>query len=310
MTRIVTLLPSATEIVCALGLGGQLVGRSHECDFPAEVRGLPVCTAPNLNPEANSPEIDLEVKSLLRRAVSIYRLDTETLLRLEPEVVITQTQCEVCAVSLEQVEAALHSWVAGRPRLLSLAPMVLADLWTDIASVAEALGVAGRGRELTQDLEGRVAAIAEAAAGVAPRPRVACIEWIEPLMGAGNWIPELVGMAGGENLYGVAGEHSPWLDWEALRKEDPDVLLLMPCGFGMERTRAELHWLTERPGWQELKAARTGRIYFSDGNHYFNRSGPRLVESLEIMAEIFHPERFNFGHRGTGWEVLPTGGQG
>ena len=310
MTRVVTLLPSATEIVCALGLEAQLVGRSHECDYPAAVQKLPTLTAPNLNPRGGSPEIDSEVKSLLRRALSIYRLDGEAMARLQPQVVITQTQCEVCAVSLAEVEAALAEWLQGHPQLVSLATMVLADLWSDIARVAEALEVPERGRSLVARLQERVAAIEHQAKAATTRPGVACIEWIEPPMGAGNWIPELVALAGGHNLCGTAGEHSPWLDWDGLRAREPDIVLLMPCGFGMEQTRGEMHWLTQRPGWRELKAVREGRVYLSDGNHFFNRSGPRLVESLEIMAEIIHPELFSFGHQGTGWERFLAAGTG
>ncbi|MCZ6473445.1 MAG: cobalamin-binding protein [SAR324 cluster bacterium] len=306
MSRVVTLLPSATEIVCALGQGEHLVGRSHECDFPAEVQRLPACTAPNLDPGGSSPDIDGQVKSLLQRALSIYSLDRESLVRLQPDLVVTQTQCEVCAVSLADVEDALAGWLRVRPRLVSLAPMVLADLWTDIARVAGAMDVPERGNDLVAALKARVQSIA-AQAGEAPtRPGVACIEWIEPLMGAGNWIPEMVAMAGGKSLCGTAGQHSPWLDWEALRAQDPDILLLMPCGFGMEKTREELHWMQEKPGWADLRAVREGRVYCSDGNHFFNRSGPRLVESLEIMAEIIHPALFNFGHQGLGWQALQT----
>ena len=308
MDRVVSLIPSATEILCALGASERLVGRSHECDFPRAVQSLPVCTAPNLNPLGSSREIDGEVKSLLRQALSIYRLETETLARLQPQLVITQAQCEVCAVTLSQVEAALGGWLEGRPRLVSLEPMVLGDLWSDIARVAEALGIPERGEELVRRLRGRVEEIGRTAQKARQRPSVACIEWIEPLMAAGNWIPEMVQLAGGDNLFGVAGGHSPWISWQDLPAHDPDVLLLMPCGFDMARTRTEMHWLTERPEWGELKAVQSGRVYLTDGNHFFNRSGPRLVESLEMMAEIFHPGLFRFGHEGNGWQPYANAG--
>ena len=304
MDTVVSLIPSATEIVCALGAGEQLVGRSHECDFPGAVTQLPVCTAPNLNPRGSSAEIDREVKSLLHRALSVYRLETDTLIRLNPQVVITQTQCEVCAVTLEEVEAALQSWVQGRPRLVSLAPMALDDLWTDIAHVAGALGIAAKGEEVVLGLKDRIADIAATARSGRSRPRVACIEWIEPLMAGGNWIPEMATLAGGECVFGEAGRHSPWISWEQVVNEDPDVVLLMPCGFDIERTRAEMHWLNQRTQWSSLKAVGAGQVYLTDGNHFFNRSGPRLVESLEIMAEILHPELFSFGHEGRGWMRL------
>lgn len=301
MNTVVSLIPSATEILWALGATEQQVGRSHECDFPESVRSLPVCTAPNLNPNGSSAEIDREVKSLLHRALSVYRLETGTLQRLRPGIVITQTQCEVCAVTLEEVETALQTWVEGRPRLVSLAPMVLDDLWTDILRVAEALGIGERGGELVGELKGRVDAVATTTGKAGARPGVACIEWIEPLMAGGNWIPEMVALAGGHCLFGEAGRHSPWISWQDVAAQDPDVLLLLPCGFDIERTRAEMHWLTERAGWGRLKAVRNGQVYLTDGNHFFNRSGPRLVESLEIMAEIFHPGLCDFGHQGSGW---------
>lgn len=304
MDTVVSLIPSATEIVWALGAVDRLVGRSHECDFPVEVGQLPICTAANLDPGGSSAEIDREVKSLLHRALSVYRLETDTLNRLNPQVVITQTQCEVCAVTLEEVEAALQSWVEGRPRLVSLAPMVLDDLWSDITRVAEALGIVEKGEEVVRGLKGRVADVAAIGRSELNRPRVACIEWIEPLMAGGNWIPEMVELAGGSCVFGEAGQHSPWISWERVVKENPDVLLLMPCGFDIERTRAEMHWLTERPQWSRLQAVQSGQVYLTDGNHFFNRSGPRLVESLEIMAEIFHPNQFNFGHQGQGWVRL------
>ena len=301
--KIVTLLPSATEIVCALGFGDRLAGRSHECDFPESVRSLPVCTAPNLDPGGTSPAIDRAVRSLLERALSIYRLDTDLLKGLEPGVVITQTQCDVCAVSLEEVEAALADWLEGRPRLVSLAPRTRDNLWEDIARVAGALGAPERGAQLNTELRARVASLQERvrALGLPERPTVLCIEWIEPLMAAGNWVPELVDLAGGRDLFGVAGEHAPWLQWPALAEADPEVIVLMPCGFDMEKTQHEMHWLTGRPEWQGLRALREGRIYLTDGNQYFNRSGPRLVDSLEILAEILHPERFDFSFEGNGW---------
>ena len=299
--KIVTLLPSATEIVCALGFGERLVGRSHECDFPESVRSLPVCTAPNLDPGGTSPAIDGAVRSLLERALSIYRLDTDLLKRLGAEVVITQTQCDVCAVSLEEVEAALADWLEERPRLVSLAPRTLGDLWEDIARVAGALGAPERGTQLNTVLRARVASLQGRARELPERPTVACIEWIEPLMAAGNWVPELVELAGGRDRFGVAGEHAPWLQWPALAEADPEVIVLMPCGFDLEKTQSEMHWLTERPEWRGLRALREGRVYLTDGNQYFNRSGPRLVDSLEILAEILHPQQFNFGFEGTGW---------
>jgi iron complex transport system substrate-binding protein len=302
MPRIVSLIASATEIVCALGFEGQLVGRSHECDFPASVKRLPVCTEPKFNPEGSSYQIDQRVKAILQEGLSVYRVDAERLRALEPDVIVTQSHCEVCAVSLRDVERAVCSWLRACPRLVSLAPNALADVWAGVEQVAEALDVRERGAELIGSLQARLAAVADRARALADRPTVACIEWIEPLMAAGNWMPELVEMAGGVNLFGAAGRHAPWLTWEELCARDPEVIVLLPCGFDIARTRQDLHLLTDKPEWPRLRAVRAGRVFLTDGNQYFNRPGPRLVESLEILAELFHPGAFAFGHEGTGWQ--------
>jgi iron complex transport system substrate-binding protein len=302
MPRIVSLIASATEIVCALGFEGQLVGRSHECDYPESVRRLPVCTAPKFDVEGSSCEIDQRVKALLRDALSVYRVDEQRLRELEPDVIVTQSQCEVCAVSLRDVERAVCSWLSACPRLVSLQPNALADVWTDIERVAEALDARERGDALIRSLQARMGVITERARAMSSRPAVACIEWIDPLMAAGNWMPELVEMAGGVNLFGEAGKHSPWMTWQELVGRDPDVILVLPCGFDIARSRRDMPVLMGRPEWPGLKAVREGRVVLADGNQYFNRPGPRLVESLEILAEVLHPDGFRFGHEGVGWQ--------
>jgi len=299
--RVISLLPSATEIVCALGLEKQLVGRSHECDFPTTIRDLPACTEANLDTSSSSSDIDRQVKDLLHNALSIYRIDVERIRQLRPDVILTQAQCEVCAVSLTQVEQEVKAALGPQTRILSLSPVRLADLWTDIVRVAEALGANPAATALVKGLKKRVAEILFESSRIKRRPAVACIEWLDPLMAAGNWVPELVTMVGGLNLFGEAGKHSPWLDWATVQKRDPDVVVVMPCGFDLARAKGELAALTSRPGWSKLRATRMGRVYLTDGNHYFNRPGPRLVESLEILAELLHPDRFRFGHEGRGW---------
>jgi iron complex transport system substrate-binding protein len=296
------LIASATEIVCALGCEDQLVGRSHECDHPPWVRRLPVCTEPLVDPSRPSGEIDRQVKTVVRQALSVYRVHTDVLQELQPDVIITQAQCEVCAVSVKDVERSLIGWLASRPRLVSLEPNALVDVWDDIRDVAEALGVPERGVALVTHLQEKIAIVAERAHDLPDRPTIACVEWIDPLMAAGNWVPELVELAGGTNLFGEAGKHSPWMTWPELVVRDPDVIVVMPCGFDIARSRHELPALTQRPEWPTLRAVRGGCVYLTDGNQYFNRPGPRLVESLEILAELLHPSAFSFGHEGTGWE--------
>jgi iron complex transport system substrate-binding protein len=300
--RVVSLLPSATEIVCALGAADRLVGRSHECDYPLEICALPAVTSAKLDPHAGSAEIDRQVKNLLQDAVSIYQIDVARLKELKPDLILTQAQCEVCAVSLPEVETAVGEWTGRRPGIISLSPNRLADIWTDIGQVAAALDLADHGREVLRGLKNRMVNIIEKSCVVKERPRVACIEWIEPLMGAGNWVPELVDLAGGANVAGAAGKHSDWLKWEALRELDPEIIIALPCGFDLARTRAEMTSLTSRADWPKLRAVKNHRVYITDGNQYFNRPGPRIVESLEILAEIIHGDRFHFGHRGQGWE--------
>jgi iron complex transport system substrate-binding protein len=304
MPRIVSLIASATEIVCALDLEDQLVGRSHECDYPASITRLPLCTEPKFNVHGSSYEIDQRVKAILQEGLSVYRVHTEKLRELRPDVIVTQTQCEVCAVSLKDVEQAVCDWLDSRPRIVSLAPNALADVWEDIRRVADALSVSERGAALVQRLQQRMAAIAEKARTLRERPTVACIEWIEPLMASGNWMPELVEMAGGVNFFGESGKHAPWMTWEQLRDRNPDVIVVLPCGFDIQRTQQEMLHLTNKPEWPRLRAVREGRVFLTDGNQFFNRPGPRLVESLEILAEILHPEAFRFGQEGKGWQRL------
>jgi len=301
MTRIVTLLPSATEIVCALGLESQLAGRSHECDYPASIARLPALTEPKFDPEGSSAEVDRRVKKIVSEALSVYRVDAARLRELRPDAIVTQSQCEVCAVSESEVEAAVADWTGARPKIVSLSPNSLDDIMEDIVHVADALGVRERGTELATQLRAQMSAIADKASAAKSRPGVAIIEWIDPLMAAGNWMPTLVEMAGGTNLFGTAGKHSPWMKFEELAAADPDIIIVAPCGFGIDRTLRELPLLVKNPGWKNLRAVRDKNVFLADGNQYFNRPGPRIAESLEILAEIIHPELFRFGHEGTGW---------
>jgi iron complex transport system substrate-binding protein len=297
MPRIVSMIASATEIVHALGMGDSLVARSHECDYPESVRDLPMCTRPRIDVHADSREIDRAVKASAGASISIYDVLDDVLERVGPTHIVTQIQCGVCAVSLRDVEQALARGLKTHPRIVSLQPDSLAQIWEDIRRVACALEIPSRAEALISEKQSQMAEIAERFAIRGSAPRVACIEWIEPLMAGGNWTPELIEMAGAVNLFGEAGRHSPWLTWDELKASDADVLLIAPCGFDLERTEREMHWLTARPDWRHLRAVREGRVYLADGNQYFNRPGPRVVETLEIIAQIL---RFS-ADEGEGW---------
>jgi iron complex transport system substrate-binding protein len=300
--RIISLIASATEIVHALGMGDFMVARSHECDFPSSVLSLPVCTSPKFAISGNSREIDALVKGTLQTALSVYEVDEELLERLQPTLIVTQSQCDVCAVSLRDVEAALSRNLTCHPQVVSLQPNALADIWNDIQRVASALNMAVTGEQLVEKLNQYLNATSVRALASPKRPTVACLEWIEPLMAGGNWVPELVEMAGGANLFGVAGKHSPWLEWNDLCHLDPDCIVVMPCGFDLDRTEKEMYWLADRREWESLRAVKGGHVYLTDGNQYFNRPGPRVVETLQILAEILHPELFPTELEGKGWK--------
>jgi iron complex transport system substrate-binding protein len=302
--RIVSLLPSASEIVCALGYGDRLVGRSHECDHPPSVADLPICSRPRIRVDVSSNEIDQSVKAIVSKGLSVYEIDEDTLRTLAPDFIVTQTQCDVCAVSERDVEQAVEKWLDGRGEIISLNPNRLEDVWTDIIRVATALGNRGNGEVVAAALRQRMCEIQERTVQLERKPRVALIEWIEPLMAAGNWMPTLVEMAGGQNLIGKAGEHSPWMTLDELERADPDVIVITACGFGLERTRSEMHPLTDRPQWRALTAVSEGQVFLTDGHHFFNRPGPRLVESLQILTEILHPEFVEPRHRGSAWMPL------
>jgi iron complex transport system substrate-binding protein len=303
--RVVSLIASATEIVAALGCRDRLIGRSHECDYPPEVLSLPVLTAPKFKVEGTSGDIDRKVREIVAQGLSVYRVDAELLRELAPDLIVTQDHCEVCAVSLGDVEAATCAWAGAGTRIVSLRPDGLDDVYRDIARVAEALGVAGRGRELVGRMRAGFASLAEQTRGL-DRPRVAFVEWSEPLMSGGNWMPTLIETAGGQNLFGRAGGKSEVLSWSDFATADPEVVIIAPCGYDLEASCRDLDHLASIPGWERIKAVREGRVYCADGNAYFNRPGPRLLDTAQIIAEILHPERFPPRHRQRGaWVQQP-----
>ena len=308
------MIPSATEIVAALGYEGCLVGRSHECDYPSTIQALPVCTEPKFDPVGTSIEIHQRVTDLLTSALSVYRVKTEVLADLRPTHIITQAQCEVCAVSLSDVEQAVTDLVKSNNseenfpiHIVSLQPDCLADVWTDMARVAAAL-------DSSNSAERRAAAkqtIAQLKERLSIKtkplpegtiPTVACIEWTSPLMAAGNWVPELVEIAGGIDCLGKAGQHSDWMSWEDLLAADPDIIVVLPCGYDLVQTRKATEEMSKHPQWQQLKAVKSQEVYITDGNQYFNRPGPRLVESAEILTEIIQRKPTDPKRQPTGWQ--------
>lgn len=300
-TKIVSLLPAATEIVCALGHEENLVGRSHECDFPESVKHLPVCSAANFQDNLTSLEIDIKVKEIMADALSVYTVKREQIKQLAPNIVITQTQCEVCAVSLKEVEEALEDYLDNEVSIIALQPNSLNDIFADIKAIADALNVPDAGNTLVEELNERVDIIRHKLKFIENKPAVACIEWLEPLMLSGNWMPELVSIAGGASVLTEQGKHSPYIEWDEIRLQDPDIIVVMPCGFPIERTLKEIDTLLQLPGFTEMKAVKNNRIYIADGNQYFNRPGPRIIDSIEILAEIINPKQFIFGYEDEGW---------
>jgi iron complex transport system substrate-binding protein len=291
--RVVSLLPSATEIVCALGAAGDLIGISHECDHPPEVTGLPALTSSRLSLGGSSAEIDRSVRDLLRAALAIYDLDVDRLAALDPEVILTQDLCEVCAVSYSAVCAALGRLAGHQVEVVSLHPRRLDDIWTDIRTVAAALGREAAGERLLAGLGARLGQVERQAEAAGTQPRVVSIEWLDPVMLGGTWMPELITIAGGDPLGVAAGEQAPTLDLRALGSLEPEVVVIKPCGYPVERTLAELRLLPRVLPWAEWPAVASGQVYVADGNAYFNRSGPRIVDSAELLAGCLHPDHFS-----------------
>jgi iron complex transport system substrate-binding protein len=285
--RVASLLPSATEMVHFAGAGDALVGVTHECDSPPGVEGLPKLTSSKIDARLSSAEIDAAVRGLTDSG-SLYALDAGLLEELSPDLVITQGLCDVCAVSASVVERAVAG-LSSRPEVLSLNPTSLGEVLDDAVRVGDALGRGGETRKKVAALRERLARVGEAVAGL-PRPRVGCIEWLDPPFSAGHWVPEMVRLAGGAELFAGPGEPSVRLAWEEVFEAAPDVIFLMPCGFDARRAAEEASGLSELPGWTELPAVKKGRVWAVDANSYFSRPAPRLVEGVEILARLLHPE--------------------
>lgn len=303
--KIVSLLPSTTEIVCALGRVNNLAGRSHECDYPPAVKKLPACTEPKFEPDGTSYQIEQRVKALLQEGLSIYRVDADKLSTLQPDVIITQDHCEVCAASLSEVREAVKEKLGEHVTLVSVSPTDLSGVYDSIRTIATAIDAETEGRQLIQQMKAEFDKTKDKAEEGRIK-NICCLEWLDPLMTAGNWVPELAAIAGGNALGSEAGEHSPWFQWDELLTINPEVLAIMPCGYAIEQTLSEMDTLVHHPKWHPLKAVQENEVYLLDGNRYFNRPGPRLTDSARIFAEILHPDIFQKDYRDSSWIKFET----
>ena len=304
--RIVSLLPSCTEIICRLGYREHLVGISHECDYPNSISGLPVLTKARLSTEGTSIEINQSVTDLLQRGLSVYDVDASLLKSLSPDIIVTQAQCEACAVSLDQVQDIVSNWTLNQTEIISLEPNTLNEVWLGFDIIAKTMDAPESSSILKSEINERFKLLKDKLKGTEQKPTVLCIEWIEPIMVAANWVPELVGLAGGRNVMSVSGTDSNFCSWDEIKQTNPDIIIMMPCGFGIKRTLEDIHYLQNIKGWEELKAVKENKVFVVDGNQYFNRPGPRLVDSAEILAEIIHPDYFGRKYSEDAWITIDS----
>lgn len=287
--RICSLLPSATEILYALGLGDSVVGVTHECDFPPEASKKPRLIRPRVDPLAGPAEVDERVRELVDRGESLYGVDDVLLRALEPDLIVTQDLCHVCAASPDDLATALTQ-LSNKPRVLSLTPHTLADVWDDIQRIGAATRRDEDAKSLVSELKQRVAALTEMVANVQPRPSIACLDWLDPLYVAGHWVPQMVNRAGGKDVLGVPGEASFRVPWSRVLDAQAEAIVLMPCGYSLARTIEEFGKMKLPPKWKQIPAVRESRVFAVDANSYFSRPGPRLADGIAILAHIFHPE--------------------
>lgn len=293
--RIVSFLPSATEILYALKVGDSVLGVSHECDYPPRVRRKPVVMKANLPSKPLSDrQIDRRVRKALRSGNGLYYIDTPLLEKIKPDLIVTQKLCDVCAVSSDAVEEVVRHF-SPKPTVFSLHPHSLAGVFDDIVKLGERVGKYGAARRYVTHLKQRVLRVQGKVKGL-KRPRVFSMEWCDPIMNAGHWIPEMVEIAGGVEGLSEKGEPSKRIPWGEVRRYQPEILFLMPCGFSMHQTFQRVKHLKQLPGWRDLPAVRRDQVYCLDGSSYYNRPGPRLIDGLEIMAKLIHPEKFRSLH--------------
>jgi iron complex transport system substrate-binding protein len=291
LMRICSLLPSATEILYALGLGDFVVGVTHECDFPADAATKPALIRPRVDPHAAAGEIDRQVSELVARGESIYAVDAELLRSLEPDLIVTQDLCHVCAASPDDLATALTR-LAKKPRVLTLTPHSLSDVWNDIRKVGDATQRRREAQGIAITLEQKVAAIEAKAAQAKTRPRVLCLEWLAPFYVGGHWVPEMVAKAGGQDVLGRAGEPSFRVSEDQIAESGAEIIVVMPCGFNVKRIATEYGAASFFDGYLNLPAVRERRVFAVDANSYFSRPGPRLAEGVAVLAHLFHPDLF------------------
>jgi len=290
--KIASLLPSSTEIAFALGLGKEIVGVSHECDFPKEAKTKPILTKSKIDPFKRSDEIDKDVGEIVKKGLSIYDIDDIKLKELQPDVILTQDQCEVCAVSLKDVQEATNKFI-GNAKIISLKPEILSDILNDIKTIGNATNKEKQASGLIDNLQSRIDFIRNKTINIKNKPKTCCIEWLEPVIVSGNWVPEMIEIAGGTNIIGKHSRHSPKILLKDILKEDPDKIIITPCGFKIYQTINDIDLLIKKPEWKNLKAVKNNEVYIVDGNSYFNRPSQRIVDTLEILASVIHPKLFS-----------------
>lgn len=277
-----------------------LAGRSHECNQTSYIRSLPVLTTPEIKQKEASADIHSEIQNLVENGLSVYRVDGKKLGEINPDLILTQDHCEVCAASLNDVEQAVQTYCSSKTVVISVSPDTMSEIYDSILTIGEAAGVPEKAQNLVDELNMRFSIISQTINGQA-RDEVVTIEWLDPLMTGGNWIPELVDAAGGESRLAVAGKHSPVIEWSEILDQNPRKLLIMPCGYAIPQTLKEMHVLTEKEGWSNLDAVKNNEVYILDGDRFFNRPGPGIFDSGRILAEILHPNLLKPIYKNDGW---------
>jgi iron complex transport system substrate-binding protein len=295
--KIVTLIPSATEIVAFFGKKKEIIGKSHECDYPKDLSNIVKLTEPKIRVDGTSKEIHQQIEAILEKSLSVYKVNIEKLKNLDPDFIVTQAHCEVCAVSFSHVENITKEHLGSKTKIISLQPNTLKE-----ERVAKNLKIeSSKTNKLINGLKKRIHNV-KITSSKLNKPKILCIEWSEPLMAAGNWIPEMIEIAGGKDILGKKGSDSHWIKFENIIESDPDFIIFIPCGFNLKQTKKDVETLIKGNNkWKNLRAFKNKNFYITDGNQYFNRPGPRLVESIEILCEIIHPNNFNFGHKNSAW---------